>query len=101
MVKLPLDMEVAVWQQIKDFEQEGQMPYITTAERIGRAEGRAEGLIEGIDAMLDMKFGQAGLALMPEIQHIDDIATLERLLQVIKSATALDEVRAAYTSPEA
>lgn len=101
MVKLPPDMEIAVWQQIKDFEQEGQMPYITTAERIGRAEGRAEGLIEGIDAMLDMKFGQAGLALMPEIQHIDDIAILERLLQVIKSATALDEVRAAYTSPEA
>ena len=101
MVKLPPDMEIAVWQQIKDFEQEGQMPYITTAERIGRAEGRAEGLIEGIDAMLDMTFGQAGLALMPEIQHIDDIAILERLLQVIKSATALDEVRAAYTSPEA
>lgn len=101
MVKLPPDMEIAVWQQIKDFEQEGEMPYITTAERIGRAEGRAEGLIEGIDAMLDMKFGQAGLALMPEIQHIDDIAILEQLLQVIKSATALDEVRAAYTSPEA
>ena len=38
---------------------------------------------------------------MPEIQTIDDIATLERLLQVIKSATTLDEVRAAYTSPDA
>ena len=101
MVKLPSDLEVAVWQQIKEFEQEAHMPYITTAERIGRAEGRAEGLVEGIDAMLDMKFGQAGLALMPEIQTIDDIATLERLLQVIKSATTLDEVRAAYTSPDA
>src|SRR6266508_5789598 len=101
MVKLPPDLEVAVWQQIKEFEQEAHMLYITTAERIGRAEGRAEGLVEGIDAMLDMKFGQAGLALMPEIQTIDDIATLERLLQVIKSATTLDEVRAAYTSPDA
>jgi len=96
MVKLPSDLEVAVWQQIKEFEQEEHMPYITTAERIGRAEG----LVEGIDAMLDMKFGQAGLALMPEIQTIADIATLERLLQVIKSATTPDEVRAAYASPE-
>ena len=81
------------------------MSYITTAERIGRAEGlkagRAEGLVEGIAAMLDMKFGQAGLALIAEIQTIDDIAILERLLQVIKSATTLDEVRAAYASPEA
>lgn len=108
MVKLPPDMEVAVWQQIKDFEQEGQMPYITTAERIGhaqgleegRAEGRVEGLVEGITAMLDIKFGQAGVALMQEIQEIDDIATLERLLQAIKTAASPEEIRAAYAPPD-
>ena len=80
------------------------MSYITTAERIGHArgleEGRAEGLVEGIGAMLEMKFGPAGVALLPEIQSIDDIATLERLLQAIKQAATLDEVRAAYTAPE-
>ena len=43
MVKLPPDMEADVWQQIKQFETEGHMEYITTAERIGRAEGRAFG----------------------------------------------------------
>src|SRR5262249_36829464 len=94
MVTLPPDLEVAVWQQIKDFEQEGQMTYIPTAERIGRAEGlkagRAEGLVEGlvegIGAMLDLKFGEAGAGLMPEIQRIGDIALLERLLQAIKTA---------------
>ena len=97
MVKLPPEMEVAVWQQIRQFEQEGHMPYITTAERIGRAEG----LVEGIGAMLEMKFGPAGAALIPEIQEIGDLATLERLLQAIKQAATLDEVRAAYTSHEA
>jgi hypothetical protein len=71
IVKLPPEMELAVWQQIRQFEQEGHMEYITTAERIGhaqgleegRAEGRVEGrveglvegLIEGMAAMLDMK----------------------------------------------
>jgi hypothetical protein len=100
MVKLPPGMEADVWQQIKQFEVEGHMEYITTAERIGRAEGRAEGLVEGIGAMLEMKFGQAAVALLPEIQSIDDIATLERLLQAIKLAATLDEVRAAYTAPE-
>src|SRR5262249_7346940 len=54
MVKLPPDMEADVWQQIRQFEAEGHMQYITTAERIGRAEGRAEGLVEGISAMLEM-----------------------------------------------
>lgn len=109
MVTLPPDMEVAVWQQIKDFEQEGQMSYITTAERIGhaeglqagraegRAEGRTEGLVEGIGAMLDLKFGSAGTALMSEIQEITDIATLERLLLTIKTAVTPEDVRAAYT----
>jgi hypothetical protein len=104
MLKLPLDMEVDVWQQIEQFEQETRMSYITNAERNGHArgleEGRAEGLVEGIGAMLEMKFGPAGLALLPEIQSIDDIATLERLLQAIKQAATLDEVRAAYTAPE-
>ena len=47
-----------------------------------------------------MKFGPAGIALLPEIQSIDDIATLERLLQAIKQAATLDEVRAEYTAPE-
>ena len=85
------------------------MSYITTAERIGhaeglqagraegRAEGRTEGLVEGIGAMLDLKFGSAGTALMSEIQEITDIATLERLLLTIKTAVTPEDVRAAYT----
>jgi hypothetical protein len=38
---------------------------------------------------------------MPEIQEIGDIATLERLLQAIKTATTPEELRAVYSPPEA
>lgn len=35
-----------VWQQIKDYEEEQHMTYITTAERIGIKQGKADGLAE-------------------------------------------------------
>jgi hypothetical protein len=100
MLSLPPELEVDVLQQIKQFETEENMPYITTAERIGRAEGRAEGLVEGIGAMLEMKFGQDGIDLLPEIRSIGDTALLERLIGAIKQAASIDEVRAVYAPPQ-
>jgi predicted transposase YdaD len=84
------------------FEQEGQMSYITTAEQIGHArgreegrvegreEGRVEGLIDGIMAILEIRFGDASAELMDAIQPITDVPTLERLLQAAKTAHTLD-----------
>ena len=81
------------------------MPYITTPERIGREEGRAEGraeglaegetkgLIKGIKVALELKFGEAGLRLMPEIQAITDEAKLETALQAIPTVNSLEELR--------
>lgn len=116
MMRLPPELEVVVLEQIRQFEQEQNMSYITTAERIGhaqgleegrargiaegRVEGRAEGLLQGIAALLEVKFGQAGLDLMPEIQAVHDVAILEQVLEVAKTTTSLDDVRALYTSSE-
>jgi hypothetical protein len=103
MLRLPPDLEDQVWRQIEQYEQETRMSYITTAERIGHErgleEGRAAGLLEGIVAVLEIRFGQAGVDLIPEIQRIDDVSTLERVLQAAKTLRTLDEIRAVYTTP--
>lgn len=80
------------------------MPFITSVERIGREEGlqigREEGLQiglrNGIRLALDLKFGDAGLALLPELARITDPTVLETVLDSIKPASTVDAVRAVY-----
>src|SRR6266496_6162907 len=94
---LPSNLKIQFAQELRTFEEERQMTYITSIEEIGiekgRIEGRAEGLIEGIAGMLDLKFGDAAQSVIAEIQTITDLETLERLKAAIKPAQSLDEVR--------
>ena len=81
------------------------MTFITTAERVGmekglaeglekgREEGREEGLLAGIEALLEVRFAAAGLALMPEVRQIQDADLLRRILASIKQADTPDAVR--------
>ena len=43
MMNLPKPLEVDFWHQIKQYEEEKHMPFMTTPERIGREEGRNRG----------------------------------------------------------
>ena len=73
------------------------MPFMTTPERIGReeglAEGRVEGRAEGIELALKLKFGDAGLRLMPEIRAITDAAKLKEILLAIPAAATPEDLR--------
>ncbi|GAB4159838.1 MAG: DUF4351 domain-containing protein [Roseiflexaceae bacterium] len=53
MLQLPDDLDSMVWQQIKSFEEERQMAYISTAERIGMREGYKKGLEQGREIGLE------------------------------------------------
>ncbi len=56
---------------------------------------RAE-VIEGIKLALELKFGAEGLALMPEVAAIGDLATLRAVRDAIRPARTVDDVRAVY-----
>lgn len=73
----------------------------------GRQEGRVErilelevqcraGLLTGIEVALDLKFGAAGLALLPEVRAIWDVTLLEAVLNSIRGAANVEELRAVY-----
>ena len=98
------------------------MPYITSVERLGiqkglqqgleqglqqgleqglqqgREEGHVQGLRGGIDIALDLKFGAAGEALMPDIARLHDPEILAAVLAAIKPATTPVQVQAVYRS---
>ncbi len=56
-----------------------------------RAEGRAEGLAEGIEAILTLRFGDAGTELMPRIRQLTE-PELGAFLKASKTAADLDSL---------
>jgi hypothetical protein len=112
MMGLPKPLAVLAWKEIRDFTKEKSMPIITGADIVEREEGREEGLAEGlakgreegraearesilesIEAVLDVKVGPPGLALLPEIRTIDDLQLLRQVLQAAKRAETPEAIR--------
>lgn len=85
LLQLPPDLEAQTLRQIKAFEEEEQVNYISYAERVGieegrqrgREEGRVEGRLEGPPLALDVKFGPLAEPLLPEIRQLRDLAQIE------------------------
>ncbi len=51
---LPEDLDMAFWQELKTFEEEQQMAYITSAERFGRKQGVEEVAIKMLKKGMDL-----------------------------------------------
>jgi predicted transposase YdaD len=46
ILNLPKPLENEFWQELKAYEEDRKMPYITTGERIGYDRGKVEGKVE-------------------------------------------------------
>ena len=88
IMDLPKDLAEAFLEEVKQYEERNQMPFITTPERIGLGRG----LMRGIEAVLHVKFGEAGLRLLPEIRQIESNDQLEAILEAIESGATLEEL---------
>ncbi len=62
-------------------------------EKKGKVEGKVEGLLTAISAVLEVKFGEAGLAFADQLAHVTDISMLAALLASSKKASSLEELR--------
>jgi hypothetical protein len=89
MMDLPEAMDNLFWDEIHHYAEEKRMPFITTPERIGLKRG----LLKGIEAVMEVKFGEEGLKLMPEIRGLENHEVLDAVLQAARKAATLDEVR--------
>ena len=108
VMALPDELQVEFRTELRTLEEE-HMPYITSIERMGREEGRVEGrkeglkegrvegrkegLLEAVRLGLELRFGDAGLVLMPEVQALDDEALLRRVQEALIRGSSLEEVR--------
>jgi hypothetical protein len=113
MMDLPKPLAILAWKEIREFAKEKSMPFITGAEIVvreealaegraeglakGREEGREEGLLAGIRVALEIKFAAQGLTLMPEIQRIQDVRLLRKVLEAVGQAETPEAVRQVWS----
>jgi hypothetical protein len=60
-----------------------------------------EGLLTGIEVSLEVKFGEEGLRLLPEIYRIEDPEILRAVQKAIRTAQTPEDLRRFYRSVEA
>jgi hypothetical protein len=95
LMELPPPLEEIFWMDIAEIQKEKTMPFVTTPERVGRRAG----MREGIESLLKVRFGDAGLELMPEIKDVHEEEKLRAILKALETATSLNDVRRLWTPP--
>ena len=57
LMRLPKAMDASCWAEIRAYEEEQKMAYITTAERVGREMGLVEGLASALNLLQEQQHG--------------------------------------------
>jgi len=97
MVNLPEAAEEEFKKEIQHFEEENQMPYVTSVERLARQEGLSQGIAEGIIQngrevildVLEVRFQEVPTEVIQKINQIEDPTLLKTIL---REAIALGSV---------
>ena len=63
---------------------------------VGLREGLREGLLQGIEFGLELRFGAAGLALLPEIYSISNVNVLRAIQEGLKHIDNLEDLQRIY-----
>ena len=109
LVKLPEELTKRFYEEIKKYEEDKKMAYITTAERMGIKkgieigiqqgiqQGVLQGLREAIELGLKLRFGVEGLKLLPEVEKIKEVERLKVIKEAIEIAENIEDIRAVYS----
>jgi hypothetical protein len=99
VMELPDKLDTKIYHEIKITKETKVMPHITTAERIGRAEGQKIAMQQAVATVISSKFGKLGRPLIKRSRQVANLEVLEKMLaRLAKSpnlsdaAKVLDEI---------
>jgi hypothetical protein len=94
LMRLPRELESGYWIEMREYEEEKRMPYVTTAERFGREEGLQQGVQQGVQQtlsrFLSKRFGESAQAILPRLENLS-ADQLNDLADSAFAANSLDE----------
>lgn len=83
MMTLPDSFQIGFKQQVRRFEEESTMPYVTSIERLARKEGIEEGILqnsrETLLEVLQVRFEDVPRELIETINQIESVSVLKTL----------------------
>ncbi len=79
--------------------QQGRQEGLREGLQEGLREGLREGLLEAIQLTLEVRFGAAGVALMPAIRTVQDIEVLKSIQKASSLATSPEAIRLLWEQP--
>jgi hypothetical protein len=88
LMELPQRLQKRFERELDKYEEERQMPYVTSFER--------EGMFELIEVALRAKFGEEAADLADAIHELNDAEKYRSLMRTIVTATSLSEVQRGY-----
>ena len=95
MMSLPESIESEFKQEIRNFEEDLQMPYVTSIERLARQEGISEGVLqkgrEDVIEVLEVRFEELPNELIEKINQIEDLELLKTLHRQAITIGSLDD----------
>ncbi len=63
---------------------EGMREGLLKGRHEGLLEGMREGLLNGIGLVLEVRFGAQGMKLLPRLQKVQDVDTLQRVMDLLR-----------------
>ena len=88
---LPEELEQECWNELKAFEEERKMTYVTTGERIGYERGRQEEGCSLLLGLLRQKLGDLPPDIKTQIQSLN-IEEIERLSESMLDFTEISDL---------
>jgi len=101
LMRLPEDVEESFWAEMRQYEEDKKMEYVTSVERIGIKKGIQQGIQQGIlqkaredvIEILEVRFDIVSRSIIKAINEIDDPSVLKMLLKKAAMVGSLPEFK--------
>jgi len=97
VLETPLVQQIMRWDMTVLRESPWYQEIWQEAEQSGEQRGLRKGLLSGIELALKLRFGEAGLQLLPEIRNLEAVEQLEAIQAALASDSTLEELRQIYS----
>ncbi len=77
VLRLPRDLAIQYKEEVRAIEEELNMPYVTSTEKLTRLEALWEAVLDALEA----RFGEVPYNVREAVEQIDDVAKLRQLLR--------------------